>query len=422
MRYLRRISLPLALAIMLPLSSHAQMPRGRFEEIGLPRFDINAVSLLSDEPGLTRVIAYIEIPYENLQFLRSSRGYEANYEVDLSVLAGPNESSPRVRNEIWRSTVIVSTFKQTNSRERFDISETSVQLKPGRYTMVATVTDLETRKKKKATRTLQVPSYHLGGLAMGDLLLAREIERTNTGAFEIVPNVDRIVAGSDEALFVYYEIYPNGADTLDVRARVLNSRGDAIHEIRNALAAESPVTRDYLSVPANKLKSGRHVVEIQVRGRNQSTLKSARFEVRMSGLPASVQNMEVAIRQLRYIAGHRTTDRMLNANPADRRQLFRDFWKDKDPSPNTPENELMQEYYNRVSEVNRRFGGMREGWETDRGEVYIRFGPPDDIERHPFEVDSRPYEIWYYHDRQRRFVFVDELGYGEYRLVSNLWQ
>jgi GWxTD domain-containing protein len=102
--------------------------------------------------------------------------------------------------------------------------------------------------------------------------------------------------------------------------------------------------------------------------------------------------------------------------------MFNEFWRERDPSPDTRENELMQEYYSRVARANQLFGSFRQGWETDRGEVYIRFGPPDEVERHPYEVGQRPYEIWYYYDIQRRFIFVDEMGYGEYRLVTNLWR
>ena len=82
----------------------------------------------------------------------------------------------------------------------------------------------------------------------------------------------------------------------------------------------------------------------------------------------------------------------------------------------------MQEYYSRVERANILFGTFRNGWETDRGEVYIRFGPPSEVERHPFEINQQPYEIWYYYDIQRQFIFVDEMGYGEYRLVTNLWK
>jgi len=57
-----------------------------------------------------------------------------------------------------------------------------------------------------------------------------------------------------------------------------------------------------------------------------------------------------------------------------------------------------------------------EGWRTDRGMVYIRFGAPENVERHPFETNSRPYEVWRYYNLNYEFVFVDDTGFGDYRL------
>ena len=55
------------------------------------------------------------------------------------------------------------------------------------------------------------------------------------------------------------------------------------------------------------------------------------------------------------------------------------------------------------------------------GRVFIIFGPPSDVERHPFDIDAKPHEIWYYYDLNRSFLFVDEEGFGEYRLKSPFW-
>jgi GWxTD domain-containing protein len=107
---------------------------------------------------------------------------------------------------------------------------------------------------------------------------------------------------------------------------------------------------------------------------------------------------------------------------AERIRLFREFWDRRDPSPGTRRNERMEEYYYRVAFANERYGRLRDqGWSTDRGEVFIRFGEPDFVESHPFEYDSRPYEVWYYNRVGRRFIFVDDTGGGDYRLLVPIW-
>ncbi len=81
----------------------------------------------------------------------------------------------------------------------------------------------------------------------------------------------------------------------------------------------------------------------------------------------------------------------------------------------------MEEYFARVDYANEKFKTHREGWKTDMGMVFIIFGVPDNIDRHPFELGDPPYEIWDYYAINRRFIFVDESGFGEYRSVYPIW-
>jgi hypothetical protein len=63
----------------------------------------------------------------------------------------------------------------------------------------------------------------------------------------------------------------------------------------------------------------------------------------------------------------------------------------------------------------------KEGWQTDRGRVYILYAEPDEIERFPNSGDSKPYEIWHYNQIESGviFVFIDRNGFGDYQLVHS---
>jgi GWxTD domain-containing protein len=105
-------------------------------------------------------------------------------------------------------------------------------------------------------------------------------------------------------------------------------------------------------------------------------------------------------------------------DPQEKLKRFKAFWKSKDPSPNTVDNEVLNEYYRRVSYANKHFKNYLPGWKSDMGMIYIVLGPPDNVERHPFEYDSKPYEIWDYYSINQRFYFVDETGFGDYKLLN----
>ncbi|MCK5833012.1 GWxTD domain-containing protein [bacterium] len=93
------------------------------------------------------------------------------------------------------------------------------------------------------------------------------------------------------------------------------------------------------------------------------------------------------------------------------------FWAVKDPTPNTKLNEFREEFYRRIAIANIRFRSSRTGWKSDRGRIYIIYGEPNDTESHPFDLDNRAYEIWYYYSPKRTFYFEDRWGDGTYELV-----
>ena len=98
--------------------------------------------------------------------------------------------------------------------------------------------------------------------------------------------------------------------------------------------------------------------------------------------------------------------------------MFRKFWKQHDPTPGTPENEQMSEYYRRIEYTNTHFSTQRPGWMTDRGYIYVKYGEPSDIFRELIPRNQKPYEVWTYNELGLQFFFEDRTGFGDYELVS----
>jgi GWxTD domain-containing protein len=73
--------------------------------------------------------------------------------------------------------------------------------------------------------------------------------------------------------------------------------------------------------------------------------------------------------------------------------FIKQFWLRRDPTPGTPVNKFKEEHYRRIAYANAHFAFHGPGWKTDRGRIYILYGPPDEIENHPVPGD----EQWLYH-------------------------
>jgi GWxTD domain-containing protein len=112
----------------------------------------------------------------------------------------------------------------------------------------------------------------------------------------------------------------------------------------------------------------------------------------------SPQNSEF-LSQVRYIITNEEKKAFLALPDSDKEQFIEEFWKRRDPDPGTKENEFKIEYFKRIESANKLFGGEgRPGWLTDRGKIYILFGPPASRSTTPLTGDAggRCQEVWYY--------------------------
>jgi len=123
------------------------------------------------------------------------------------------------------------------------------------------------------------------------------------------------------------------------------------------------------------------------------------------------------ISKVRYTITSEERRAFLALVPEAREAFVEDFWKRRDPSPATSENEYKTDYFNRIEQANHLFsGGGSPGWLQDRGRVYITLGPPDHREAYPRGVTfyGVPTEIWWY--GFFTILFVDERWVDDYRL------
>jgi GWxTD domain-containing protein len=121
----------------------------------------------------------------------------------------------------------------------------------------------------------------------------------------------------------------------------------------------------------------------------------------------------------------------------EKQQFIEQFWLRRDPTPDTAENEYKEEHYRRIAYANERYASGIPGWKTDRGRIYITFGPPAEIESHPsggtYErpieegggtTSTYPFEIWRYRyidglGNDIMIEFVDPTMTGEYRMTMD---
>jgi GWxTD domain-containing protein len=123
------------------------------------------------------------------------------------------------------------------------------------------------------------------------------------------------------------------------------------------------------------------------------------------------------------------------SNDEERDQFIEAFWQRRDPTPDTEENEFKEEHYRRIAYANEHYAAGIPGWKSDRGRIYIVFGPADEIESHPSggsyerpmdegggETSTFPFEQWRYRyiegiGQEIIVEFVDTCMCGDYHMT-----
>jgi GWxTD domain-containing protein len=120
------------------------------------------------------------------------------------------------------------------------------------------------------------------------------------------------------------------------------------------------------------------------------------------------------------------------SNDEEREAFIENFWLRRNPNPDSPENEFREEHYRRIAYANEHFAAGKPGWKTDRGRIYIMWGPADSIDSHPSggmyerpaeegggETSTFPFEVWHYRylegiGENVDLEFVDSCQCGDY--------
>jgi len=267
-------------------------------------------------------------------------------------------------------------------------------------------------------------------------------------SLEIVPIPTAVFGANQPVVYYYTEMYNMKKDTipaeLKVNTTVINSRQKVVSNKFKNIRRMNESRVEVGTINVSKYPSDTYTLYVRLLDTvtNKAVSSSKRFFVYNPNIVDSSQllthdkgmiSSEFCVMSMeecddlfdkcKYIAvpDERSQYKKIKELEGKRQFLF-DFWKRRDTDPSTPKNEFYMEYLDRVQQSNERFGSLSKiGWKTDRGRVLITYGEPNEIERYPNQVDSKPYEIWQYHNIEGGviFVFGDLTGFSDYTLLHS---
>ena len=357
-------------------------------------------------------IAVLGLSLENraFGFQREGNGFVARYRVDIS-FQGPSGPAVTVgRDELIR----VNTFPETQRADESILFQQVFRLTPGRYHLTVVLRDPATGSTTRGEQDLDVPAFAPGSTTAP--ILAYQVRgRSELGdTLSIVLNPRGTVAYGGDSLLAYIEGYrmPAGAR---VPFEVRSEQDSVVYSDSLTFVGGKDVEGQVLRLRPDSMALGElKLVVGQGTGERQT---SALVSFSSAWVVTNFQDM---IALLRYFGEDERLSALKDAPPADRARLCREFWRDTDPIAATPDNEALNAYFTRLGIANTRFKGEGvPGWRTDRGEVFISIGEPDeDYETTPGQVGGRVLR-WTYINHRASLYFQDETGFGRYRLTPS---
>ncbi|MCF6270628.1 MAG: GWxTD domain-containing protein [Melioribacteraceae bacterium] len=388
--------------------SHGIVPPGEY-----PGFYIDAANYKGDSPEITRIDVYFQIPYANLQFVKFQNKFRAKYSLTLTIY--DEDKDKIVIEKTWNGKIVVNNFDEASSENNFKFGFKSFELPPNDYVLSCLLYDKDSKKDFSVEAKMEVRSFNKSLEFSDILLISSEIDN------QIILNVSNAISSSDSSLFFFYELYSDKDDSVNLEYLVETVDGEIVLQQKEVVEIESGINQIKKELDNSDISLGQYKLTVKAVDSDEETISGTAkiFVSKIFGFPSSIINLDKAIEQMAYIATTDERDDMLETeNFDDKMKKYKEFWKRQDPSPTTTQNEVLREYYRRVSYANKNFKHYFEGWKTDMGMIYIILGPPDNVDRYPFEYDSKPYEVWHYYNINQSFYFIDETGFGDYRLLN----
>lgn len=366
----------------------------------------------SARPPLAYVEIYFSVSNSLLHFVKTEKD---KYQAYIEVLV--NVNSPEQNKNISKRMVkkISSRYYHaTRDDEINNIFKFPMKLMPGYYETIITMYDKNNDHRYAAEMMMHVPDYS-DSFSVSSLRISRVKNDEN------VFNPDLTFGFVHQEADIYFETYNIDSDLLHTEIIILTPQGNVVQSIaqmvriyRNQVAFEMPLSLADLAMGPYKIR----VVQRRPEDGRQAFSEKQIF-VLQSPINLRFKNYQTALDEIRYLISEQEYERMLKVPPEEQQQTLLDFWREKDPTPETAKNEAMLEYYSRMYEANRFFhSSSLPGWQTDFGFIYVLFGPPDEILRFYRRDRFEERHVWRYKKLNLSFTFINWHNYNIYTLLD----
>ncbi|MDQ2766562.1 MAG: GWxTD domain-containing protein [Gemmatimonadota bacterium] len=363
-------------------------------------------------------LALITLSFANrsLTFTGDGGGQRAAYVVTIDVTQG----ATTVRHFDAHKIIRVASFHETQRDDESVIFQQFLSVPPGAYSLSVSVRDENSGNSNVQQLSITIPRF--GPHTLSTPISVYQVKpraRLDTIPTLIANPRSTIVLGRDTLAGLYIEGYGLPASA-KVGVAVLNDAHVVILRDTVNLVRQGELSSALLDFPVASIGVGPVTVVTSLAGATDSVQAPLFLSF---GDEFGITSFDELLSYLRYFVSPQRIQALRDAPPEQRASMWAAFWKQTDPTPSTPDNEALRDYFKRIATANLRF---REegipGWLTDRGKVYVTLGEPDQAGQ-PLGTNGSTArgraEIWAYTQYNLRLIFMNQGGVGHLKLSSS---
>ncbi len=400
--------------------------------------------------------AYLEFYYSfnqnQFKFLKSGDSFNASAIISLEVRSMINDSV--VLSNRWKNPIKTNdTSANVLSRQMTGVQ--GFEIPNGKYRAIVACYDENNISSRDSLSVEFECGFPDQRLALSDIQLSsqiRQVEKDEKNIFykntlEVIPHPNALFGIGLPIMYLYLEAYNLKKITGDYYkfdVQILDQTGNVLKNMTKPKKKINESSVEVSTINCSDLPSGSYLVKCVVvdsADTNNLAVSLKRFyiynpqitpsksSVDMTSLITSEygamteEDLDREFDMVKYISVGKEKDEYSGLTSLEAKKTFMvNFWKNRDLDDDPSINLYKDKYKKNIRYANQTFKtGFKEGWKTDRGRIFLIYGVPDEVERHPNEMNSKPYEVWYYHSLEGgvQFVFVDRGSMGDYILIHS---
>lgn len=342
-----------------------------------------------------------EISNNHFVFIKNNDVFKANILTTIQVYDIGNDSI--IIQNSWKDEINEKYYEDTRSSIKSLSFNESLDLPKGEYRIKVNIQDLDNSNIFKSKKEIDLSAIN----GFGDLSLY--VYKDNLNEAFTIKEIDNEFEIGDNDILLSFQYFNNDKKIDQLHIELDDSNQKYSQEYFDLLMDDNGFYSIDFTIPDSYYNRFDLTMSIS----DHSIIKSLYLEDVNNDFWTNDTTEIIAV--MRYILPVSDIKALKKMELIDQFEFIKKYWSDRNSNPDNLENDLLIEFTNRVKFVNLNFSNLNKGWRSDRGRVYIIYGPPEMVERYSSQTDG-VYEIWEYPSGER-FTFLDRNGFGNFILI-----